>query len=290
MKTRIITGLGLIGFVAIAFILRAMDQTWSVGVFVGFTSIFAAIAFYEVVRVKGASNNWDLVPYIVTFLLGSIMLFVKLDTADGWSLSINYDKEPGISMVHLTIFLAMLLPLPVFFKKYNSDDVSFLFITTLFVGLIFATLNYIGINSWESLILIVAIAASTDTFAYFGGSFFGKHKLIERISPKKTWEGSIIGTAFGTGIGALLLFVWPASRLNELGPNFIGSQTLWFILIPLIISIVSQIGDLTLSAIKRHNKIKDFSNIFPGHGGVLDRIDSIAPASITLYIIFTLLA
>lgn len=293
MNVRIITGLVLISVLVGAFTIRMMDQSWSQPVFVGLLSVFCGIALYEAVSVKGKKNDWDLIPYIVVFVLAFVALFVKFEALTDeasnvtWHLSINYNGEPGLSMPHLALFLGLLFPLPVFFKKYTPNDVSFLFMLTVFISLVFGTLFFISEHAPEAIILIIVIAASTDTFAYFGGTFFGKHKLIPRVSPKKTWEGSIIGTACATAAGAILLNVWPETRLNEIAG---ANAQLFYILIPLGISIASQIGDLVMSAVKRENDIKDFSNIFPGHGGVLDRIDSIAPASIILFVLFRLLA
>ena len=109
------------------------------------------------------------------------------------------------------------------------------------------------------------ITILTDTFAYIGGRLFGRHKLIERISPNKTIEGSIIGSLIGT-IVPTIFYIYMISP---------GSNIIKIVLITLVLSIVGQFGDLVFSSIKRHYKIKDFSNIMPGHGGVLDRLDSI---------------
>ena len=115
----------------------------------------------------------------------------------------------------------------------------------------------------------------TDTFAYFSGMLFGKHKLIPAVSPKKTIEGSIGGTlfcvAFFVGYGAIVNH-FTDSNINLLLVGFAG----------LVAAIVSQIGDLSMSVIKRTYGIKDYGKIFPGHGGVLDRFDSILSVAIVL--------
>ena len=92
----------------------------------------------------------------------------------------------------------------------------------------------------------------------------GKHKLAPTISPNKTIEGSIIGSLMGTMMGSAFYY------------NIIDKSNLWLvILISFILTILAQIGDLFFSSIKRSYKIKDFSNLIPGHGGVLDRLDSV---------------
>lgn len=116
----------------------------------------------------------------------------------------------------------------------------------------------------------------TDTFAYFTGRFFGNHKLIPSISPKKTVEGAIggiIGSIVGCVIFALL---FPQSNVSL----YLG------VVIGLLGSLVAQIGDLVASAIKRNCYIKDFGKIIPGHGGILDRFDSILFVSPFIYFFF----
>lgn len=114
--------------------------------------------------------------------------------------------------------------------------------------------------------LVLCIAWFTDTFAYFSGMFFGKKKLCPEISPKKTVAGAIGGTLFGTLAAMLVFYLWGH-------PIYLG-------LIGLPLSIVSQFGDLSASVIKRRFDVKDYGKIFPGHGGFLDRFDSIIPVSI----------
>ena len=124
-------------------------------------------------------------------------------------------------------------------------------------------------------LLIFLGAWITDIFAYFTGVFFGKHKLIEDVSPKKTVEGSIGGVVFCTlfyvGYGAIIAHFFDVN-VNLI---FLGISGL-------ILSVISQIGDLIMSVIKRHYGVKDFGKIFPGHGGVLDRFDSILAVSLGL--------
>ncbi len=120
----------------------------------------------------------------------------------------------------------------------------------------------------------------TDTFAYFTGRLFGKHKLAPVISPKKTVEGSIGGIVFAVGAFALYGLIIAKGGYT---PNYLA-----LLLCGLLVSIVSQIGDLSLSAIKREFGIKDYSRLFPGHGGVLDRFDSVI-ATAPLILLFCLL-
>lgn len=120
----------------------------------------------------------------------------------------------------------------------------------------------------------------TDTFAYFTGFLFGKTKLIPDVSPKKTVEGSVGGTLFCIGFFALYGFLVKTKLGAPVPPVYA------FALLGLIIAIVSQIGDLIFSLIKRKYGIKDYGFIFPGHGGILDRFDSIIASAPLLLIFF----
>jgi len=128
---------------------------------------------------------------------------------------------------------------------------------------------------------IFFVAWGTDTFAYFTGVKIGKHKFTS-ISPKKSIEGSIGGI-----IGASIICCIYTYYLN----NFQGLNInyLYIIIASIILSILSQIGDLSASSIKRFNDVKDFGNLIPGHGGILDRIDSVIFISPWVYLIFSLL-
>lgn len=115
----------------------------------------------------------------------------------------------------------------------------------------------------QLLLGIILLIWSNDTFAYLGGSLFGKHKMIERISPGKTWEGTIFGILVTVGSGYVI-------------SRFIIDQPigLWMIL-GTIVPILATIGDLVESMLKRQAGIKDSGSIMPGHGGILDRFDSL---------------
>lgn len=121
------------------------------------------------------------------------------------------------------------------------------------------------------LFYLVAVTYSVDTGGFFGGKFFGKHKLIERISPKKTWEGFFVGWLMGFLMSMSFLFIWPI-----LPPHLT-------IITSILLAVAGQFGDLVFSSIKRFFQIKDFGSLLPGHGGILDRIDSLL-INITLFV------
>jgi phosphatidate cytidylyltransferase len=160
------------------------------------------------------------------------------------------------------------------FEAIGSWMLSIVYISTPFgiLGLMDSAkfVDMFGIN--YAIICLVLIWIS-DTFAFFGGKTFGKHKLAERISPKKTWEGSILGFTF-TIIGALIIHVFMMERFSYLH----------VITLALIVGIFAQVGDLFESHLKRTVNIKDSSQLIPGHGGFLDRFDSLLFSVPALYI------
>lgn len=192
----------------------------------------------------------------------------------------NYNSNTIINGLNYKIITLILLILfiPIIFYQvkgiYTVDDAFKLSSFTILIGL---GLNYfilIRDYSLKYFMFVVLIPILTDTFAYFGGILLGKHKAT-KLSPKKSWEGYIIGSLVST----ILMTIYYNS--------FIGFQQnqLLLVFIIILMTIISHIGDLFFSAIKRNYNIKDFSNLIPGHGGIIDRLDSLIFVSF-LFIIF----
>jgi len=123
----------------------------------------------------------------------------------------------------------------------------------------------------QLLVVMVAIVVAADVGAYFAGRAFGKHKLALRVSPNKTWEGFWGGMLAAALLSVVLWQLLPA-RLSHLG---LGSV----VAITLCTAVASVVGDLSVSMVKRHSGIKDSGSLLPGHGGVLDRLDSLSAAA-----------
>ena len=166
----------------------------------------------------------------------------------------------------------------------------------LYPGLFFSliiTLQDLDTRLASTLALILAffIASVNDTFALFIGIKFGKHRLSPEISPKKSWEGSIAGIV--SSVLFAMLVPWAAFRLAPSVPAIAADleishyPPLWcFGILGLVAGALSQIGDLVASLVKRHCGIKDFGSIFPGHGGMLDRMDGILFCGVACYVFF----
>lgn len=194
----------------------------------------------------------------------------------------------GGGVLHLTILIVTLL---LFFcdsfLTYTEEDhlsfveiVAFLFGAFLIPYLISAIINLKGMENGRYCALFPIIAAFlSDSGAYFVGVLFGRHKLAPQISPKKSYEGCLGGFVFAIGFMLIYGLVLRALDFSVSLPVFAVYGFLG--------SLVTQIGDLTFSLIKRECEIKDFGTLLPGHGGVLDRLDGLMFAIPLMYILLT---
>ncbi|ATI73931.1 phosphatidate cytidylyltransferase [Mesoplasma florum] len=210
-----------------------------------------------------------------------LIIFLSASTITGYLSGVNLKKMVMIIGTSLIIIFGMkgftYISLT---NDYNSQDYS-----SIRFGYVTAI--------WIWLIVIL-----TDTFAYIFGIAFGKHKMAPKISPKKSWEGAIGGftTAFIVSVTMAILFFFfvnSHSIFKDYMSNIQTNLGTWlvifmYILLASLISFIGQLGDLFFSLIKRKNDIKDFSNLIPGHGGVLDRLDSFMLVFLFMYL-FTLI-
>lgn len=148
-----------------------------------------------------------------------------------------------------------------------------------------------GFKYGQSIFLLIYVVVGVimnDTGAYFIGLLFGKHKMNERISPKKTWEGFVGGVVFSIIFSTTFALVCAYIKKPIL-PMFDLTHTYYVIILSVLMPIISDIGDFVFSSIKRSFGVKDYSNLLPGHGGILDRIDSlIFSAALVASIIITI--
>ena len=182
-------------------------------------------------------------------------------------------------------------------KGYSLNDMF----ATVFIGIYPLSLFmlFLPVNHSEAgllgIMLVIAVPVMTDTMAYFTGMALGKRKLCPQISPKKTVAGAV-GGVIGGIIGALIVFflfdfssamsVFPNAGSMELIPgNLYGSLGL-YIALGIVGGVLSELGDLAASWIKRKAGIKDYGKIFPGHGGIMDRLDSILFMLPLVYLVF----
>lgn len=172
-------------------------------------------------------------------------------------------------MYIIVIAAFILLIVPVLNLKYSFVDVSLTILGFIYCGILFSFVYLVNAKPHgEFLVWIIFIGSwLSDTAAYYCGKNFGKHKLSPKVSPKKTVEGSVgglIGATIFTGIFGIVI-----QRYSYIMPIYN------YFLIGVLCGLFGQLGDLVASSIKRYVGIKDYSNLIPGHGGILDRFDSI---------------
>lgn len=184
----------------------------------------------------------------------------------------------NINYLYLILLFVYLFVPTLFYKDdcYKLKDGMYLAALMIFIGIGFASMIYAR-ESIYTFVYLISVPILSDTFAMLTGMLVGKHKLCPSISPNKTVEGSV-GGFFISIIVPLIIYFY-----------LIGDITLNVFFMTLALAMFSQIGDLIFSKIKRENNIKDFSNLIPGHGGVLDRVDSIMFVSIIYLIISSII-
>lgn len=185
-----------------------------------------------------------------------------------------YLWKGAIVLLPLTVFVMLLIMFEIVRRKKPEwiDAVASLYpVITVFLPMaLFLILLDDSYHKYGLGLVVLAftISFSGDIFAYFVGSLMGKHKLSPIISPNKTIEGSIAGLVGSVVMSVVLVFVG-----SKIGLALPGYSTV--MLLGLIGGIAGQVGDLSASLVKRHCGIKDFGSIFPGHGGIMDRLDSV---------------
>ena len=306
MRTRIITAL-----VAMAIVIPlVIFGDWAI-----FGLICLACGFGVIEIIRCAKMKYSKLLYFIGFILAILILmwpfFRSIPFPDGWRIFDSYNQLyvsatilfAGIGLSAITVIAD---------KNFTIIDACFIFTTVFLIAFGFQCVLFLRyypeahafanarpdsyfspfINA-ESCLLVMFVAVGAclnDAFAYFVGVFFGRNKMNERLSPKKTWEGffgGVILTAIFLIAVALILSFCNHPILEGIIDH---NHCYHVITLAFIIPLVSTGGDLFFSAIKRHYGIKDFSNLMPGHGGILDRCDSILFAVITVAVYVSIFA
>lgn len=265
MFKRVVSALVLLAMSAFCFIFSKETA-------VIFVTAVACISFYEMSNCLKKLNNKPLmiIPCIFIVVTALVMYFEKI----------------SIMWLAATILLLFAGTFVFCMKSegYKGTDALATVEMLLYPGLAIAAIMFVCCLPRKEYAVIFTTgflsAVGCDTFALFGGMLFGKHKLAPTVSPKKTIEGSISGSLVTTGIAVAAWFLFKEYMLVSL---------VKFIIIVLLCTIVSQIGDLSASFLKREAGIKDFGNLIPGHGGMMDRIDSLMMAIPAAYVLTELL-
>ncbi len=227
--------------------------------FAVFMTILSVLGLYEIIHVRESERKFPIIVKIFAYLL---VMFFTICNFDSLQFVFNVDYR----VISFIIF-AFLLPM-IFIKDtkvYDLNDALFLIGSVLFVGLGFNLMIVTRNFDMSYIIYLLLITTITDTFALFTGKLIGKRKLAPTISPKKTIEGSVGGSLMGTVVAS-------AYYITVINPYH---SLVLVILVTCFLTVVGQLGDLAFSFIKREYGKKDFSNLIPGHGGILDRLDSL---------------
>ena len=269
MKVRILTGLCLAA-VSIPILIFSQYIVYPI-----FLSLLCLMATYEMLRVfKKEKCREVAIPSLLFALAYPLAPYFVVGA-----------EQPGYGLLLLVlgIFVYMFylftvavahkgkMPLQEFFSAFTM--VSYILVG--FSSLCF--LRYLPYGFFQFL-LVFLTAWGSDIFAYFVGTFIGKHKLIPEVSPKKTVEGAIGGIVCTFAL--VMLYGFLIARFTDAEANYIVLAVLG-----LVLPVISQVGDLIASLVKREAGIKDYGRIFPGHGGVMDRFDSILAVSVAMLII-----
>lgn len=176
----------------------------------------------------------------------------------------------------VALWLIVLLGIRIIGDQLKTDEVGAIYMMTLLVGIAFHEFHVIFSepHPFDQMIYILIATTFTDVGAWFFGRMFGKHKMAPTISPKKTWEGSIAGYFCGALCSLLYAFI----RQGSFDFNLC-------IVLSFCIPAVAEIGDLAFSCVKREYGVKDFGKLLPGHGGILDRFDSLTFSLIIHYVV-----
>ena len=249
MKKRIITAIVAL-CVFIPVILHGGSWLAFLALILGFISMIEILIMQKRILIS---------PEALFAYVGTIFLI----TPNSW-----YASMPSfLNATFMFYLMVMLLLLRTVITRnlFSFDDAGVITLAMLYVGLGFHYLVDARCNGLSTIFYALLLVWSTDTGAYLVGKFWGKHKLAPHVSPHKTWEGSFGGSILATVVGSVWLYFFPVQAFNAVV----------MLLITIFLSIVSQFGDLVESALKRHYGVKDAGKILPGHGGILDRFDSL---------------
>ena len=285
MAKRVVTG----AIFAIVILAGIVLQGWALRLLLLFAMLVSVSELYRAFRHLGAKPvSWVGYVYCVLAVAAQSM-YSQLDHA--------MFQEISPSMLALVLSLVLAMTVIVLRGKVAFDSLATTVFPMLYPGLFFSLMIALQdldtrYASTIALILMFFIASVNDVFALLIGVRFGKHRLSPEISPKKSIEGSIAGlvasvlfAVFVPAAFSLLASAWP----EIVNPTGVTLPPLWaFAILGLVAGALSQVGDLVASLIKRHCGIKDFGTIFPGHGGMMDRMDGILFCGVACYLFFRL--
>lgn len=308
MKKRIITAIVLALILVPVILVRELIRVFDV-----LAIVIAVAASFELVNMYSKEKPVHIAMKLINAFLTILLMFSIINHFSeycGESLMVQF-----LTIIHMDTFLSpavalitsfiIIMAIMVINPSYTMADVGKFFISIIYIGVCAGAVTILRYFGIRFIVYLLLITVCTDVFALVFGMSFGKHKMAPVTSPKKTWEGAIGGTSVAVLVGTLVIFLYPhiAPFFHNItdGEKFeffdeifryreftVVGKISFGITLTLFLSICSQVGDLLASKLKRTYGIKDYSNIFPGHGGVLDRFDSLFFAS-AVFLLFLLI-
>ena len=271
MKVRILTAIG-IGVFGIPILVFSDTVVYPIAL-----GMLSLIAVWELLRVFGLHKKYTV--SVPSYLIAALLPILSSDLFVGAERHRDHLLFLGLVMFALLLYLAAVSVLTS--GRMSFTDLAKVFASVCYVTVSFTAMSLLRYMECGGFFVGILFTAcwSCDTFAYFTGRLFGKHKLSPELSPKKTVEGSIGGILFSV-LGCLLFGLIVELIFEDRSANYPVLA-----LTGLVCSLVSQIGDLFASLIKREHGVKDYSRMLPGHGGVMDRFDSILASAGVLMVI-----
>lgn len=260
-----------------------------------FTAVISAMGSYELLKAAGARNK---LLFGINSAVSALIVVLSSYKLPESVLS------PSVVPTVISFYALALLMIAVIFNKTvkYTDAVMTLFSS---VALPYAFSCFIRLNDialinerfthLEGIFLVMMVFSCswmTDSFAFLVGRKIGKHKITPNISPKKSLEGAIFGVLATVCLNLAVLGVFDKISLAKNGVGFMadgGMKYVWFIPISILLSVLGMFGDLAASVLKRNVGIKDYSNLMPGHGGIMDRFDSTLFVLPVIYGIFAII-
>lgn len=291
MKVRIISA--LVGIVLLVGVL-ACPYTLALAIT---AALLSAVAVWELMYNTGiVKNRVQVIGGMLCSAAGVMIMYLAKVV---WNESLFAFGENRLQLIaQAGQWMKLLLALPLIYgvftailwvinrKKMDYNAVCYGFLIPIYPTLGFGCLallrEFPSLGLWP-LLLVMVIAWVSDTGAYFVGTFFGKHKMAPKISPKKSWEGFFGGWVISVlaSVGLFILRI----ETETVAVDGMFRTLQFFLPVVVILAPLSVVGDLCASWIKRHTGIKDYGNIMPGHGGVMDRFDSIVFIAPMLYFV-----
>ena len=314
MKTRFLTSIVIVAIFIPLLVVNEMFYGFQI-LMIGLSMMasYEMISMYETKKKFPGVSKYVIMACSTLVYLSAIAEWAKTGAQQSATISYQVLKLLNINIGFLPMMILVvliLLSLLVIYDDFDGIDIGKALTVICYSGLGFASLSILRAVGLRFVLYMFTITILSDVFAYIFGSMFGRHKMCPHISPKKTWEGAVAGTLIAVVVATILAFFYGSLFAQVFGPDKaqtlfhdapflrksvverLGNGGMFFLIliISFLTSIVGTVGDLVASKLKRTYGLKDYGYIFPGHGGVLDRLDSALLASVFLLSIFSIMS